>query len=44
MLDGLPIVVLSSVATQHTTLCRNDCEQLNANHRDNMDSLLAQQV
>ena len=44
MLDGLPIVVLSSVATQRTTLCQDECEQLNANHHGNMDALLAQQV
>ena len=44
VLDGVPMVVLSSVTTQHVTVCRDDCEQLSATHRDNMDTLLAEQV
>ena len=44
VLNGLPMVVLSSVTTQHTTVCRDDCEQLNTSHRNNMDTLLAEQV
>ena len=44
VLNGLPMVVLSSVITQHTAVCRDDCEQLNTSHRNNMDTLLAEQV
>lgn len=44
VLNGLPMVVLSSVTTQHITLCRNDCEQLSTSHRNNMDTLLSEQV
>ena len=44
VLNGLPMVVLSSVTTQHTTLCHDDCEQLNTSHCNDMDTLLAQQV
>ena len=44
VLNGLPMVVLLSVTTQHTTLCRDDCEQLNTGHCNDMDTLLAQQV
>ena len=41
---GLPMVVLSGIATHHTLLCRDDCKQLTASHRDHMNTLLAQQV
>ena len=44
ILIELPIVVLSDIATQHTTPCHDDCEQLTTYHRDHMNTLLAQQV
>lgn len=44
ILTGLPMVLLSNIATQHTTLCHDDCKQLTTNHHDHMDTLLAQQV
>ena len=44
MLMGLPMVVLSGLATRQTTLCHDDCEQLTKSHRDHMDTLIAQQV
>lgn len=44
VLVTLPMVVLSGIATQHTTLCRDECKQLTMSHREQMDALLAQQV
>ena len=41
---GLPMVVLSGIATHHTSQCRDDCKQLTTNHCDHMNTLLAQQV
>ena len=44
VLIGLPMVVLSGIATHHTMLWHDDCKQLSASHRDRMDTLHAQQV
>lgn len=41
---GLPMVVLSGIATHHTSLCRDDCKQLTTSHHDHMNTLLVQQV